>query len=121
MQDLDIFFKGVLLSSLSVSILGISWQLMKLISKMTETLDEFKNTNNKINKLLDQFTEDYKGISAVIKSLTSSLDKINKKLLQPIIGLGNVVKSISQFIQSFSAKILPFNVQDSEKDIVREY
>lgn len=87
------FFQNLLLFSSSLAILGISWQLVKLLGKTTETMDEFKKSNQKVNSLIDKVESDYVYISNTIKSLSITIDKINEEIITPVRSLSNIFKT----------------------------
>ena len=105
MEEVDLLLKNALLVSIIFAILGISWQLMKLLSKTTETLEEFRHTNVKVNKLVDKVSTDYEYISSTIKSLSVTIDNLNKEVLNPIRSVGNVFHAFESVFQGVWSRV----------------
>lgn len=105
MEEVDLFLNNALLVSIIFAILGISWQLMKLLSKTTETLEEFRHTNIKVNKLVEKASTDYEYISSTIKSLSVTIDNLNKEVLNPIRSVGNVFHAFESVFQGVWSRV----------------
>lgn len=103
-------FQNLLLLASSIAIIGVSWQLMRLLSKTTETMDEFRQTNQKVNKMVDKIENDYVYISNTVKSLSYTIDRINEEIITP-------VRSISGIFKTFeAAKKVLWNKLKSEAE-----
>ncbi len=93
---------------------GISWQLMRVLSKATETMDEFKTTNIKINKLVDKISYDYEYISTLVRGISSTIDRINQEIMEPIRGIGNVFQMVQNFLTGIIRKVSPERNEDED-------
>jgi hypothetical protein len=86
-------FQSLLLLASTFAIVGVSWQLMRLLSKTTETMDEFKKTNQKVNVLIDKVENDYIYISNTVKALSNTIDRINEEIITPVRSISNLFKT----------------------------
>lgn len=93
--------------SIIFAIIGISWQLMKLLSKATDTLDEFRKTNEKVNVLVEKVSYDYEYISSLIKGVSATIERVNEEILAPIRNIGNIFRSVEGIFHSFMKKFRP--------------
>ena len=91
------FYILILVLSVSVSLVGISIQIMRLISTTTETFKKSQPLVDNFVSLSDKITQDYSELSTHILTLTSSLSKIGTEVIAPIIG-------IFKFLQKYTKK-----------------
>lgn len=107
-KDLAIF---ILLVALSLSCVGISYQIMRLLSAVTENLKDFKKVVKNLGTILDSFTEDQKLISEGIRSGLNAVKQveqvivmISKKIIKPITMIFGFLTSIGQTVESVKSR-----------------
>ena len=67
-------------------------------------MEEFKKTNENINKLIDKTSHDYEYISATIRGVSSTIERVNAEVLQPIRSIGNSFKMIDGFVRGLFSR-----------------
>ena len=78
MLSVDEIVKLLLVSSLAFSIVGISFQIIRLLGKVIGVLDELKNPVKNFSKLADLILGDYEsGRKFIYKILASIKDSVN--------------------------------------------
>lgn len=95
--------KLVLAIGVTLSIVGISFQLMRLLGAVTDNIRDLRPTIKKVTEIVDEFAQDQKllkeGISAFVgagKSIKGMIGEIREKVMTPV----NV---ISKFLLSIAA------------------
>ncbi|MEI7579598.1 MAG: hypothetical protein WCJ58_06245 [bacterium] len=86
-MNIDDFVKIILAVSLSFAIVGIAFQVMRLISKVTDNMKELSFSIHNLNKFTERFIEDYDHISNNIKSFSTSISSIGKNIIDPLVSL----------------------------------
>ena len=86
MISVDDFLKIILVISIAFAIVGIAFQIMRLLSKATSIMEEPKKPITNISTLSDYLIEDYSDVRKYIKSAGSV-----------ITGAGEIVSSINFF------------------------
>lgn len=77
----------ILVISVSICIVGISIQLMRLLGTSNDILKKTEPIVDSVAKLTDQVTDDYSVLSRHILTLTESLSTIGSKVVTPLVGL----------------------------------
>lgn len=77
MINIDDLLKIVLVFSVAFAIAGIAFQLMRLISKISSTIEELRQPIKNINELSDLSLEDYKNIRSYAYSVGSILENLS--------------------------------------------
>lgn len=95
----------VLISSIIFAIFGISWQLMRLLGKTTEVMEEFKQTNVRINGFMDKVEDDYHLISSTIRGVTATIDKVNEEIIKPVSSIANVFHAIENVFDGIKTRV----------------
>lgn len=83
-MDIDEITKLMLIGSISISILLVSFQLSRVLSRFADVIGDLRKSVKNIGAVTDQFVEDYESISKTIRSLSKTIDKINLNVLAPI-------------------------------------
>jgi archaellum component FlaC len=107
MTDFSNFLGYLLTSSIIFAIIGISWQFMKLLSRVTDGIGELKITNTKVNSLLDKIEKDYETVSKTINNVNKSIEIINEEVILPIQSIGKIFKLINKLFENIYTKFLP--------------
>lgn len=77
----------ILVISVSVSLVGISIQIMRLISTTTDTFKKSQPLVENVVSLSDKITKDYEEVSKHVLTLTSALSRIGTDVIAPIAGI----------------------------------
>jgi len=72
-MSVDDFVKIILAVSVAFAIAGISFQIMRLLDKMTDLLKEASNPVKNISTLSDYLLEDYNEIRKVLRSTLNAI------------------------------------------------
>ncbi len=88
------FLYLMLLLAIIFAIVGISIQIMKLLSKATDTMEEFRQTNKRVNTFLDKVVSDYDYISGTLKIVADSVNTAHINIVRPML-------SMSKFLGAF--------------------
>lgn len=105
-----LFLKALLMLASVFALVGVSWYLMKLLAKTTDTLEEFRQTNKRVNKLVDSVSQDYEYIRSTIRSLSVTVDKLNKDVLSPIVNVAQIFKTVEGAVHG-----MLFRIKDSNE------
>lgn len=94
-MNVDDFVKIVLVLGFTFSMVGISFQIMRLIGKFTASLQDLRKTFQNVSTASDMAVEDYGKIRVVLNSVLGAVDNI-QNVLSP---LKNVASILSLFGQ----------------------
>lgn len=104
--------KLILFVGLTVSCVGISIQIMRLLGAITDNVKDFRSTVKNIGKLTEGLIENQKLISKGIESFVEvggrvkgMVDLISTKIVKPITLIFGFLTTISQFFQSTTGKL----------------
>ncbi|MCA9385662.1 hypothetical protein KC717_03365 [Candidatus Dojkabacteria bacterium] len=107
----------VFVAALIIAILMITWYLTRLMSKMTETMDEFRVTNNRVNTLVDKANDDYEYVSRTVKGIGVTLDRINRDVLDPLRGVGAIFGMFDSLVGGIRGR---FSDEEDDLDYLPE-
>lgn len=82
-MSVDEFTKLILIFAIVFAIVGISWQLMRLIGKLADSVEDMRPTIKNVGKMSDQMVEDYKRISNLINSGVGFVTKLKENISGP--------------------------------------
>lgn len=91
-----IFFIGM-----TLSILGVSFQIMRIFGKLADMMEDIRPSIKNINDISSQATEDYKLMSKAIRTISTSVTDLNNNVIKPIADIGKVLKGFSGGLGSF--------------------
>jgi hypothetical protein len=93
MINSDDFVKIVLAISVAFAIVGISIQLMRLLSKLSDIFGEAKKPVSNLSTLSDYLLEDYNDLRKYIKSLLGLLEGVSSifKGIKPLKNLSKLL------------------------------
>lgn len=97
-MNVDEIVKLILAISFAISLLGISFQLMRLISKFTDTLEDARGSVQSLSKLSSEVVDDYSMVKTEIMSLISGIKNIKNDVVIPIIKVAGLVGSVGAFV-----------------------
>jgi hypothetical protein len=92
----DDFVKLLLTFAVCFSIVGISWQLIKMLGNLTETVKESNFIIKDARELLEKFVEDYDYFADLIKSILESVNGFTKGVFGPLTTLFGFLKGIEK-------------------------
>ncbi len=90
-MTVDEIVKLMIFGSLSISVLGISIQLMRILGGFADMLGDLRTTVKNFGTLSTQLVEDYKLIGNALRSIAGGLSNFNEKVIQPMTRVGNMV------------------------------
>lgn len=90
-MTVDEVVKLILAIAFAISLVGISIQLMRLIGKVTDTLEDTREGVRNFSALSTMAREDYEEIRREIKSILGFVTKLRVNLLDPISSLFSFV------------------------------
>ena len=90
----DDFVKLLLTFSVCFSIVGISWQLIKMLGNLTETVKESNFIVKDGRELLEKFVEDYDYFADLFKSILESVNGFTKAVFVPLTNIFGFLKGI---------------------------
>jgi len=103
--------KLILFVGLTVSCVGISVQIMRLLSAVTDNIKDLRKTVKNIGTLTDGFVKDHELITegieslvAVVKKIKGIVNLISKKIIEPIAVIFGFLSSINNFFEGVSQK-----------------
>lgn len=68
-MTVDDFLKIVIVVGVTFSIVGISWQIMRLVSKLADTVQDTRRVVQNVGEVSDLAVEDYRSVRGIIKSV----------------------------------------------------
>ncbi len=99
-ETADPLLVNILIASLAFAVLIIAWQLMRLLGSATEALDELKITSQRINGVISRIENDFEYVGRTVKGVSSTLEKINDEVLNPIRTVSRIFKAGSIFLKT---------------------
>ena len=92
--SVDDFVKILLAVSVCFSLVGISWQVIKMLTQLTETVKESNLVIRDGRDLLEKFVEDYDYFAGLIKSILESINGFTRGVFVPITNIFGFLKNI---------------------------
>ena len=83
MVSIDDFVKIVLVVSVAFAIVGLSLQLMRMISKLTEALEDSRKALKNFNNLSALALEDYVDARSAVKNVASEVIRVKGLISNP--------------------------------------
>jgi hypothetical protein len=83
-MTVDDFLKIILILAIVFAIAGISFQIMRLLSKFTDILEDSRHSIANVNKLSDMALEDYEIIRNIIRDLSQSIESVKEFAKNPM-------------------------------------
>jgi hypothetical protein len=96
-MTIDEVVKLILAISFAISLLGVSWQLMRLIGKMADSIEDVRGGLKSASKLVETASDDYNRIRTEVWSLLDSLKKI-RDVFEPLSKIFTVVSGLGGFL-----------------------
>lgn len=112
-MNLSELSKLILVVGISASSVGISIQVMKLLSAITENVKDFRKTVKNLGILAEGLVENQKLITEGIESVLEVIEKIrgiisllSEKVVQPVTVVFGFLSSISDVIERIKSRYL---------------
>ena len=96
-MTVDEIVKLMIFSGITFCMIGISFQIMRILGKFADMLGDLRSTVQNIGHITTQFVEDYKAISEAIKAISGGLTNINSGIIQPLAKLSKLTSKIPGF------------------------
>jgi len=91
-MNIDDFLKSLLVASLCFSLVGISYQIMKLISNLGDSVGDFRKTIKNVSNMSEKVNRDYDFVMDQIKSFAESIGSIGRNVIDPITNMLGFLK-----------------------------
>ncbi len=102
--SIDDLLKVVLIFAVAFAIVGISYELMKLIGKLTQVLEDLRHPINNASELTDYALEDYVDARSVVRKGLSDLSSFKGIIENPVM-IGSIFfKVISKIKEMLGRK-----------------
>lgn len=86
-MNIDDVIKLLLGLAVAFSLAGISFQIMRIISKATDMMQDLRKAVQNISTASDMMVEDYSEARKAIKGVIALLNNLNESVVEPITGL----------------------------------
>jgi uncharacterized protein YoxC len=110
-MDISDLSKLILAVAASISIVGISIQLMKLLGAVTRNVDDLRKTVKNVGMLTEGFVEDQKLVKAGLEKLVKASGKIeefieviSEKIIKPIEVISTFLTTVAGFVKGVQGK-----------------
>ncbi|HLD03344.1 MAG TPA: hypothetical protein VJC17_01075 [Candidatus Dojkabacteria bacterium] len=96
-MNVDDIVKLALAFALLFAIVGIAYELMKLISSLTDNVKGMSKIVSEMGELSGKLVKDYDYVSEQIKFIIGTLSAFVKKVLVPLTGIFGIVGKFANF------------------------
>jgi hypothetical protein len=97
-MTVDDIVKLVIAFSLSFSIVGISWQIMRFLNSVTNVVEDFRVIAYQVSGLIEKVLEDYNVITGkvfrIVVPLTNAVEEVVKPITASLRVLANFINSL---------------------------
>jgi len=102
----DDFVKLILSFALVFSIVGISWQIIRMLSNLTDTVKESNFIIRDGRDLLEKFVEDYDYFADLFKSILEAINGFVRAVFVPLTNIFSFLKTFENmpFMKRGSAR-----------------
>jgi len=92
--SVDDFVKLLLTFAVCFSIVGISWQIIRMLGNLNETVKESNFIVKDGRSLLEKFVEDYDYYADLLKSILESVNGFTKAVFVPLTNIFGFLKGV---------------------------
>lgn len=103
-MSVDDTVKLIAVTGLTVSILGISVQLMRLIGELVNHVKELKRVSTNLGTITDGFVKEQKMLDeilenagSIVSSVKNMIEKFRNDVVGPLVDILSVVKRVSRW------------------------
>ena len=104
-MNVDDIVKLMLALAISVSLVGISYQIMRLIGKLADSIQDLRRAVQNVSSASDMILEDYGEIRKLLRVFMDVVGNFEENILSPI-------RLVTKLIQRFT----PGNNKESDVD-----
>jgi hypothetical protein len=87
--------KLLLAISFSVSLVGISIQVMRILGTLNDTLQDFRYLAYKIMEMLETIGKDYGNLKKGVSGAFSNFGRLNNNFVEPLVNLATTVGTLA--------------------------
>ncbi|MBL8015452.1 MAG: hypothetical protein JNK26_04685 [Candidatus Doudnabacteria bacterium] len=91
-MNVDDFVKILLAVSVAFAIVGIAFQIMRLIGKTADSVQDFRKTIQNVSSASDLMLEDYKKVRGLLTDVLDIISTFRQNILTPAKALLGFVK-----------------------------
>lgn len=95
-MSVDDFSKLLLVIVFSISILGLTYQCMRLLGGLADSIKDLRQVLQAFGDLSDRFVEDYGFISRRLKNTVDSISNFANNIIDPLSSMFGFVKNFSK-------------------------
>lgn len=110
-MSVDDFIKIMLATGFTFSLVGISFQIMRLIGKFTASIQDLRKTFQNVSTVSDLVVEDYRRVRGVLLSIVDVVDNLQKNVLSPL-------KTITNILSLFGRKQEDEELENSDESAI---
>jgi uncharacterized protein YoxC len=103
-MNMDDLAKLILFVSISISIVGISIQLMRMLSGLTDNIKDLRRTVKNVGKLTEGLVEDEKLLRRSMGKISKTVDIISNKIVRPLEVIFSFLTTVATFIEGVKSK-----------------
>jgi len=94
-MNVDDIVKLILAISVSVSILAVSYQLMRLLGKLADSVEDLRRAIQNVSSASDMVVDDYGRLRKILHKLMDLLENIEESVLSPIKMLTSLIQGLT--------------------------
>jgi hypothetical protein len=113
-MNVDDFAKILIIIAISISLLGISYQTMRLIGSMADSIKDLRKVLQNFGSLSDRFITDYTYITDKVKDIVDTAGGIATNIVEP---LGKILSFASKFKRGKKANNEFEHEADDDKEV----
>lgn len=107
-MNVDDFVKITLALSVAFSLVGISFQIMRLIGKLADSLQDLRKAIQNISNMSDMVLEDYMEVRTILRAVIDLVKNFRSQVIEPLSKLGGAVSAL--------AGLMKFKGKEEESD-----
>lgn len=98
-MSVDDFVKILLAVAFSISLVGISFQLMRLISKLADTIEDSREGVQSASRMARLLSEDYEKARQEIGGLLGQLRRLKEDFVAPLLKLVTIFGLVGKIVR----------------------
>ena len=95
-MSVDDIVQLLLALALSFAVAGIAYQLMRLIGKLADTVQDMRKAVQNVSEASDMMLEDYSRIRKLLNTILSFVEDLETNLLGPLRTVGKLSRRFSK-------------------------
>ena len=97
-MSVDEIVKLMIFIGITFSMIGVSFQIMRILGKFADMLGDLRKTIQNLGDLSTQMVDDYKMLSVAIRAISGGLTNINSGIIQPLSSFGKIFSKYAPFL-----------------------